>query len=229
MSISIFQVDTEEVAKESADDLVGRFRSGYQLNGNPKSLKAFRVTSEDKSLLSKLADELGHNDRGVSEWDTKSSEKYEIFTEAKTLDVVFDGPKSIKSSMVLWGSKGKVRECDGIKQTDDKHSDCACPSDLGARKAAARKGNGCQPSVQLYFRLRDYPELGKFSYYSGSWGLAKAIGTAEADLEEIGGPAHGTIHLKEVSFMGTDEETGLPMEVKYTLPEVKITGAEEVF
>ena len=230
MSISIFQVDTAEVAKEAADDLVGRFRSGYQLNGSPQSLKAFRITSEDRKLLAELGNEFGDNGRDISEWETKSSEKYEIFTEATSIDVIFDGPNAIKSSMVLWGQKGKARECDGIKQEDDKQSDCVCPSDLAARKAAARAGTGCQPSVQLYFKLQTLSELGKFSYYSGSWGLAKAIGAAEADLAEIDGPAFGTIKLEQVSFTGTDPNTGLPQPVNYTLPVVKITGpASDVF
>ena len=229
--INIFEVDpAEAAAKRESDDFIGSLRSGQALNGRPMSLPTWRFTTEDMVAADAIAAEFG----GVVEgWETKSREAHQVITEATELPIVLQG---IKTEMVLWGLKGKIRSCDGIAQTaDDKGNcaDCACPSALPDRKAASKAGTGCTPSLGLFFRV-DVPslvDLGLFRFYSGAWTFAKDLAPVEAAFNEFDGACKATIGKERVEFTASDGA-----EIKFTKPVLTlgeqlgaVTGNSEPF
>ena len=221
MAFRIFDVDSSETKSASSDDIVGRFRSGHQISGRPMALTEWRVTGADPVTLETVREIMG-GDEEPAKWDTKSDETYEVFTTSTTVEIILDGPKALKTGMVLWGRKGKIRECDGATQTDEGGSDCVCPSDMRERKEGAKNGTACEPSIQIYFRLALNPELGKFKFFTGSWTMAKEIWKAEERLAEIDGPAHATLTLELVEFTTKDGKN-----VQYTKPILDVHDAAE--
>jgi hypothetical protein len=217
VALRIFEVDPESAPKSKfADDIVGRFRSGAQINGRPLALTEWRMTTGDPEVADEIVRLLGGE---VSMWDTQSEETLEAYTNAPALDVIFDGPESVRTGMVLWGRNGMIRQCDGVTQQGDNPAPCVCPNTVKDRKDAAKAGHGCEPSVQLYFRLAAAPELGRFKFFSGSWSLAQDIGETEKALAKIGGPAKATLTLEKVEYT-----TRQGKEVSFTKPVVKVTG-----
>lgn len=218
MPINIFATDPDAAPRPPLEDVVARFRSGQQIDGRPVALTAWRVTTGDPDVADALADLLGGE---VEEWDTKSEEVLEVLTEAEEVPIILDGPGAIRSSMVLWGRNGKVRECDGVTQAPDPKgvaAPCVCPQKVSERKEAAQAGWGCEPSVQVYFRLADAPDLGRMKFFSGSWSLAGRIGDVEASLAAIDGPAKGTLGLTQITTKAGRT---------FTLPVVTILGPAE--
>ena len=215
----IFDVDREgATAAATNDDIVGRFRSGQQLNDRPLALSEWRITSGDPSALEDVRKLMGGEE--PSKWDTKTDESFELFTTSSSVNITLDGPTSLRSSMVLWGRSAKIRQCDGAEQEGGEP--CACPSDIQELKEQGKQGIACQPSIQVYFRLTDAPALGKFKFFSGSWTMAKEMSGAEEALEAIGGPAFATLRLELVEYT-----TKAGKNVKFTKPVITILGPAE--
>ena len=220
--VRVFDVDpaeAEKAKKFESSDLVGRFRSGAQVNGRPMALTEWRVTTGDPDIADSIAEAFGGT---PAEWETKTEENLEVYTETGSIPIVLDGPSAVKTGMVLWGRKGKVRECDGVTQKDG--SACVCPQTVKERKEAAQAGSGCDPSIMIFFRLADHPELGKFRFITGSWSMLKEISKAQDALDEIGGPAEAVLKLEHVEFESNGQKRA------FTKPVLLVTGpAEDVF
>ena len=213
--VRIFDADPSVQQKKFADDdLVGRFRSGAQEGGRPRALTEWRITTGDPDVAAQVHDLYGGD--APSTWDTKTEENLEVYTEQSSIDIILDGPNAVKVGMVLWGRKGKLRECDGITQKDG--SACVCPSTVKERKEAAAAGTGCDPSIMVFFRLADAPEMGKFRFITGSWSMLREIGDAQDKLDEIDGPALCTLTLKPVEF-----ESG-GVKRSFTKPVLTVKG-----
>lgn len=218
--LRIFETDPEAAPKpprpKFADDLVGRFRSGYQLNNRPATLEAWRVTTGDPDVAEAIGDLLGGD---AQEWAAKGEDNLEVFTEADSVEIILDGHNAIQSEMVLWGSNGPIRKCNGVEQLgDDAGEDCVCPAAFADRKTHAEKGKGCKPNISVHFRLADAPDLGVFKFVSGSWSLARDIGPAEDKLAEIDGPARAKLSLVVVEYEAQGKAR------KFTKPVVEILG-----
>lgn len=213
--IKIFDVDPDAQKREAADDIVGRFRSGAQVQNRPMALTEWRITTGDPGIADAVSRLFGGEPQG---WETTTDETIEVYTEAPEISVILDGPNAVKTSMVLWGRKGKIRECDGVTQKDG--TACVCPQTVKERKAAAEKGEGCDPSTMIFFRLADAPDLGRFRFISGSWSLLQEVGRAQDALEEIGGPAMAVLKLEQVQY-----ETSTGQKREFTKPVLKVTGA----
>lgn len=221
MGIRIFEVDPDAKPRKFANDLVGRFRSGAQVNDTPISLDAWRVTTDDSDVADAVAAILGAK-AGPQEWPTKGDDSIEVYTEAETIEVILDGTSAIQTAMALYGRNGLIHKCDGETVVAGQGEGQPCPmagKSVADRKDAAKAGYGCSPSIQVYFRLAADPELGKFRFSSGSWGLAGEIDEAESALAKIDGPALATITLELVEYT---TKTG--REVSYRKPVVKVTG-----
>ncbi len=214
MALKIFDVDPDAAPRKPLDDLVGRFRSGALVQGRPMALTEWRFTTGDPDVAKAVADLLGGE---PAEWDTPTEEVLEVYTSATEVDVILDGPSAVKSGMVLWGRNAMIRSCDGVTQKDG--SACACPQKITERKEASKAGTGCDPSIQVYFRLADLPDLGKLRFMSGSWSMAAEIGEAEEKLAKIDGPALGKLTLVPVNYT-----TKAGREVSYTKPVLTVTG-----
>lgn len=203
-----------------ADDQVGRFRSGHQINGRPLALSKWRVTTGDPEVAAEIVTMLGGEE--AAEWECKGEDKLEVFTEADSIDIVIANAKALRSEMVLWGRTNKaIRRCDGVVQGEPSEGKaCECPSALADRKDAAKEGTGCAPSITIWFRLAASPELGIFKFQTGSWSMVRDIGPEEDRLAEIDGPALCTLSLELVEYT-----TKAGRAVSYTKPVLTVLGA----
>lgn len=221
MGLRIFEVDPDAAPRQGfTDDVVGRFRSGAQVNNRPMALDEWRITTGDPEVADRVAALFGGSPQ---EWQTNGEDGIEVYTDRDEIEVILDGPDAIKTSMVLWGRNALIRSCDGVTQNDEKSSPCVCPTKVADRKDAAKAGHGCEPSIQVYFRLADDPDLGKFKFFSGSWSLAAEVGKAEDALAAIGGKARATLSLEKVEY--TNKTTG--KAVSFTKPVVTVIGPAE--
>ncbi|GAB1641785.1 hypothetical protein [Krasilnikovia sp. MM14-A1259] len=221
MGLRIFETDPEAAPKQRqrfADDLVGRFRSGYSINNRPAALTEWRVTSGDPDVAAAI-NELYGGDRPQT-WETKGEDNIEVFTKAAKVKVILDGPSAIRQEMVLWGRAGAIRRCDGVEQTGDdaKGRPCECPASFAERKEAGKRGTGCQPNITTFFRLADNPDLGRFKFTSGSWSLVKDIVATEAALASIDGPAEAWLRLEIVEYTSAGQLR------KFTKPVIDVIG-----
>jgi hypothetical protein len=229
MSLKIFGPDGAAPKKKSffTDDVVGRFRSGYQQKKGkkfvPAALSAWRVTTGDPDVASEVASLLGGGE--PKEWDASGEDNLEVFTDAEEVEVILDGPKALRQRMVLWGRNGKmIRSGDG-EVLDDGTPDPQAGQTLAERKAAAREGTGAEPQIEIYFRLADNPDLGLFKFQTGSWSMASDLGYdgIEEKIAEVGGPVRATLSLVEVSFEAKNGPRA-GQTVTYTKPVLKVLG-----
>lgn len=212
MAINIF-ANAEKPTAPSSTDIVGRFRAGRQLQGRPMSLTTWRITTGDPEVADTIAKMYGATE-GPQEWETKTDERLEVITETDSVNVIIARPTHVTSEMVLWGRKGKVRQCDGIMQTNGES--CVCPSDYGDKIKGAQEGTACEPSISYLFSLADAPDLGRFRFQTGSWTVARQVAEVEAALADIDGPALGTLTL--------EQRTRKDVGSTYTIALLKITG-----
>ncbi|MFG2213072.1 hypothetical protein ACGFND_38875, partial [Streptomyces sp. NPDC048638] len=167
----------------------GRFHQGRLAEGKrPQALDTWRVTTDDAQVATRLADlhggQLSPNDGG-------GESAYEVLTARETVRILVDGPDAVTARMVLWGSRGKIHECDGVvflSPDDVSGQPCGCPPLLEDRKALAKEGRGPQPSIKLTFRLMASPLLGEFQFLTGSWEAAKRLPQLAEQLDAAEGP-----------------------------------------
>lgn len=217
MGIRIFDVDPGARSKKFTDDIVGRFRSGAQVNNRPLSLDEWRVTTGDPEVADIVADLLGAK-TGVQTWTTEGEDNLEVYTTAESVDVILDGESAVTARMALWGKKGLIHACDGEVTTDGE----PCPmagKTVAERKEAAKAGYGCEPNINVYFRLLANPDLGKFRFSSGSWKFAEDVDGIVAALAKADGPVRATLKLDLVEY---DTKGG--RHVRYRKPLVTIHG-----
>jgi len=205
----------QSTPKFGQSDIVGRVRSGAQIQGRPVALQEWRFTTGDPEVAQAVADKYGGT---PEEWVTTTEETLEVMTTASSLPVVLT---AIQSEFVLWGrGNTPIRSCDGAAQKDDACSDCVCPSDVREHKEAARAGSACQPSVRATFRLTDLPDLGLWRFNSASWQLAGEVNAAEESLAAAGGEAEGVLRLELVEYT-----TKAGRNVSYTKPIIEVGAA----
>jgi hypothetical protein len=210
------------------DDVVGRLRSGYTLNGRPQALTAWRVTTGDPEVAEKIHDLLGGD--APQEWEAKGEDNLEVFTASPTVGIILEGVKALRQKMVLWNGQRKlVYSSDGqiIDYPEEKRGE---PDPDGAlsfqeRKAKARDGIGAEPQIEVYFRLVGEEDLGIFKFQTGSWSMASDLGynDTEGQLEEIDGPALAKLTLEEVSFVAKNGPRA-GQTVNYTKPVLSLHG-----
>ena len=207
-----------------ADDVVGRFRSGYQLNDRPAALTEWRVTTGDPEVASAISDLLGGD--APQEWPAKGEDNLEVFTASKEIDVIIDSPKSVRQRLVLWGRNGKpIYTTDG-ETKDDGTPDPDAHLSLQERKQRSRDGVGPTPDVEVYFRLKEQPDLGVFKFQTGSWSLVQdwIWVDLEAQLEAVQGAIECTLKLEQVSFTAKNGPRAGQL-VEYVKPTLVVRGA----
>lgn len=211
---SIF--DTKRAIR-SADDVVGRFRSGMSsASGRPMAISEWRVTVSDPEVASEIHRLYGGTP--PQSWNTQSDQNLEVMTEASSVKVILDSADAVRSGLVLWSRQNTaVRRCDGVTQSDG--SACVCPADLAQRKQAAKDGTGCDISISVDFRLLDAPDLGRWRFQSSSWSLASEIGKVQDEIDRHDGPVIAELSLLEVNY-----QTKTGQARNYTRPVVKIVG-----
>lgn len=233
MALSIFGTDPESQPKPRqsfASDVVGRFRAGHVVNKRPATLSEWRVTTGDPDVAAKIHDLLGGDE--PQQWDTEKEDNLEVFTASEEVDIVIEGPRSLRQRMVLWGRQGKpISVSDGEFLLDD-HGNVTTEPDPDAelsfaeRKQKGRDGLGAVPDIDLYFRLAEEPDLGIFQFKTGSWGLAYDLARDQVDaqLAEADGPTAATLKLEEVSFIAKNGPRK-GQTVSYIKSSINLKGA----
>lgn len=210
MSLKIFGGADGAPQKKStySDDLVGRFRSGMQVDDRPVALSAWRVTTGDPEVADAIHESLGGEAPG--EWDAKGEDNLEVLTDADEIEVILEGSKPLRQAMVFYGRKGVVYVSDGetIVYPDDRKGDPdpQAGQSFQERKAASQEGTGADPRVEIFFRLAEAPDLGVFKFQSGSWSLVSDLGynDTEQEIDDLiadGSTVKATLALEEVSFV----------------------------
>lgn len=221
----IFQPREQVKRQQATSDVVGRFRSGYQINDRPASLKEWRVTTGDPEVADVIVDLLGDaNGNGAQEWETKGEDNLETFTNSDSVDIILEGMKSIDARMVVW-AKGqkKLFVCHGQPFEPENGEPFECEDgDYTTKAEHDEQGHICQPLIKVRFRLAAAPDLGLFEFQTGAWSLASVIGTVLYDLQAVEGPARATLSLEPVEFVNGEGKT-----IKFTKPVIRINGPAE--
>lgn len=227
MALKIWGTDPEAQPKPRqrfADDVVGRFRSGHQLGGQPASLDEWRVTTGDPEVADKVYELLGGD--APQSWETKGEDNLEVFTAVPEVEIILADPKALRQRMVLWSRQGKlVIDSDGETYADGT-PDPDAELTFAERKKKGQDGLGPAPQIEVYFRLAAEPDLGIFKYQTSSWSLASDLvrNQTEEELAEIDGPTLATIGIEEVSFVAKNGPRK-GQTVTYNKPVLTIKGA----
>jgi hypothetical protein len=177
------------------------------------------VTTGEKEVAESIAQLMGGS---VNEWETSKDDFLEVLTGKDSVEVVISGVKAIKSTLVLWGQRGPIHECDGVTSllSDDFGQPCGCPSLLADRKALAKAGRGPAPNTKVEFRLAEDYDLGLGQFVSTSWELVKVLHEIANDLDEVGDEA-----LCELSLELVEYDHSTYGRVSYRKPVIKVIKA----
>jgi hypothetical protein len=237
MGLNIFGTnpDAQPSARKKGfqDDVVGRFRSGHQINKRPAALSEWRVTTGDPEVADKIHEILGGD--APQEWEASGEDNLEVFTASPEVEIVLEGENALRQKMVMWSRAGKlIYSSDGetILYPEDQKGDPDPDAELSfqERKAKARDGVGAEPQIEIYFRLAEDPDLGIFKFQTGSWSMASDLAyddtegnlrDAIADSED--GKARATLKIEEVSFVAKNGPRA-GQTVRYNKPVLKIKG-----
>lgn len=232
MALKIFGTDPENQPKPRtrfADDVVGRFRSGHQINNRPAALADWRVTTGDPEVADAVYDILGGD--APQEWDAKGEDNLEVFTASKKVEIILEGEKALRQAMILWGRNGKMISKSDGEFMEDGSPDPDAELTFAERKKKGQDGIGPVPQIEIYFRLAAQEDLGIFKFQTGSWSLAQdlAANDVEGDLRDYvadseTGKVRATLELEEVSFVAKNGPRA-GQTVNYTKPVLKIKGA----
>lgn len=216
MALDIFAPREQNTATR-ATDVVGRFRSGHQINKRPVSLKEWRVTTGDPTVAEAIQEHLGGDE--VATWETGGEDNLEVFTTAKEADIIIESADAVDARMVVWarGSKRIVVCHDEVYDTEGGPFECE-EGGYRTRREHDEQGHVCEPLIKVRFRLAADLDLGVFEFQTGAWSLASQVGVLLGDIQKYDGPVKATIGLEPAEF----EKDGKP--VKFTRPFIKVTG-----
>ncbi|WP_159619891.1 hypothetical protein [Arthrobacter zhaoguopingii] len=209
--------------------VVGRFRSGRQLDGRAVASKEWRITTGDPEVADKVYDLLGGDK--PQEWAAKGEDNLEVFTATSEVEIILDGPKSLRQKMVLWSRAGKLVQSGDGQVLDDGTPDPDAALSFQERKAKARDGIGAEPQIEVYFRIAGEEELGLFKFQTGSWSLASDLvyNKTEEEIEDYAadsesGKVKAILKLEPVEFTAKNGPRAGQL-VSYVKPSLIIRGA----
>jgi hypothetical protein len=233
----MLKINTETDETTPDTDVVGRFRAGYQVDGEPASLENFRVTTGDAKLAKAVAKALGVDKTktgeeadkdGVQEWDASGEDYLEVFTTTDEVNVILPNKGAYHSSLVrrtrdgdfMYATDGEVITAVGEDYEDEYevgNPDPQTGQDLTTRKAKAKKGLGSSPDIRIQFFVRDHEDWGLFEYRTGGWSLVH--NSPEGKLSRL--PADTPIKavLRLVTVVGK--------KYTYTKPELLVRGVAD--
>ncbi|QNE74015.1 hypothetical protein F0344_04820 [Streptomyces finlayi] len=233
---SIWAKDEENKPAERkvyTDDTVGRLHNGCtewdetKKKHLPVSLEKWRVSTGDKVVADAVAQLFGGTP--VENEESTSENFIDVFTDAKKVPVIIE-QEGIYWDMKQWINGKLVHHCDGFNflshPRDEKlvGAECGCPVLFADRKQAADDYQGPNPSIKVTFRFADDPELGLFSFQTGSWTLFKIIHESEGALEDVGETATGALELEYVEYTAKKGKMRGKL-VTYTKPVIHIGRA----
>lgn len=232
MALKIFGTDPENQPRPRqrfTDDVVARFRSGHVLNNRPVALTEWRVTTGDPEVATVLHDLLGGD--APQAYETEKEDNLEVFTASKKLDVLIDpSANPLRQRMVLFSRTGKlIVDSDG-ETLSDGTPDPDAELSFQERKQKGRDGTGPTPQIEVFFRLKDEPDLGIMKFQTGSWSMAEELAANDVEGQLADFAADGvtklaaTLELEEVSYT-VKKGPRAGSFVSYTKPVLTLKGA----
>jgi hypothetical protein len=144
----------------------GRIRAGDRaLNGAPRKLDKWRLTSKDRQTLAGAAKLWGGE---VREWEEHAGE-FELYTDTDSLPIMLLPGQAPTTWYEMWSRGGCQRRCDGQHELI---SDSAC---------LCGEERECKPHTRLSVLLPDLPGIGSWLLSSTGWNAAAELAGA-ADL-----------------------------------------------
>ena len=159
----------------------GCFHYTTLIRNHLQTLTTWRISSDAPSVLGRVVELLGVH-AGISGALPDGG----VITDATTVDVILSDPSAIDLRWYL-----------SDEHVCDERGECQCPPALSDRRRAARAGRGCEPRVQIRFRLHRGADLGIFALLSGSWSLVKDATAARRTLRKSNGPVVVRLALEE--------------------------------
>lgn len=216
-----------------SDDTVGKLHSGYSEFDEktkkilPVALEKWRFSTGDKVVADAVAQLFGGT---PAEDEESTAENFiDVFTDAAKVPIIVE-QGGIYWDMKQWVNGKLIHHCDGFNYlshpSDDTRigTECGCPVLFADRKQAAKDYQGPNPALKVTFRLADDPELGLFSFQTGSWTLFKIIHESEGALEDVAATATGSLELEYVEF--TPKKGPMRNKlVSYTKPVIHVGRA----
>lgn len=209
-------------------DVVGRLRSGYQIDGEPASLSAFRITTGDPKLAKELAKEFGIDKTkadGPQEWEATGEDYIEVFTNASSVNIILENASAYKAGLTrrtrdgdfMYATDGEVITAVGEDYEDEfevGNPDPQIEQDIDTRKAKAKKGLGSSPDIRVNFTIEGHADWGVFQFRSGGWSLVH--NSPEEKLHRLPeGPIKATLKLTTVEGK----------KFTWTKPELLVRGS----
>lgn len=189
--------------------VVGRFRSGHQIDGQPSSLDEWRVTTGDPDVAAAIYAELGGD--APAEWEAKGEDNLEVFNASKSVDILLESESAIRQRLVLWGRNSSPNTTVGELEYT---------------------GTGLTPDVEIYFRLASQPDLGIFKFQTSSWSLVADLNLAEAEARLVAllavsdsAKAGAKLEIVKDSFVAMRGSRKGSL-VEYNKPALTLTGDE---
>jgi hypothetical protein len=239
LALNIFRDEADQPRQKNsfADDVVGTFRAGHvDENGNPASLDTWRVTTGDPEVADAIADLLKGD--APAEWDTKSEETLEVYTEASSVYIVLEDAKAVRQRFVQRNRNGEfVYTSDGATK-DDGEPDPHAKLSLNERFKLAADGLGPALETTIWFRLDDSMgdvtlggqparpgDIGKFKFQSTGKTIGKAVldNNIEDEIRDADGPVRAKLWIEKIRFTAkTGPRAGKLVE--YNSAALKIIG-----
>lgn len=164
--------------------IAGRFRATAMARNRPRTLGSWRVTTTSLLTAARVARLLGGHAR-----QDPTTGRAEVLTTAATVGILLTRPEDLD---VGWQRSARGT-CDGLAQDDGQP--CACPASLAARRAAAKRGHGCRPRVEVRFLLGDDPAAGVFAFASEDWSFVELAGKLRGVLDGSTVPVRARLGL----------------------------------
>lgn len=227
---NLFNADQADTGKSKYEPPVAKLTAGMQTaSGAPKNLSTWRITSEDHNILSAVSELFGGE---VRSFKTPRASGEHVITNAHDIEAIVDGPDDVEVAAILWENSRPAHKCDfrvflNGTGTGTPGEPCGCGDyTLRELKRRAKDGEGPSPSMRIDFRLAQDPELGKFRFQNGSWGLAKNIDAFRDAVVAAGEPVVALISKAYRSF--EDQDTGELVEYREIVPTVTGTLNDEI-
>lgn len=156
---------------------LGRIRLGSKVETSsgkqrPSKLETFRLTSASLDLVAAVAEIYGGDPRP---WDGGDGQQFEVFTDAKELDIALAPMQVLDQWNEMWSGGGCQRRCDGRTEVL-KMRPCLCPADPEERQALASDGKACKPTTRLWVILPLIPGIGTWRLETHGYYAAAELG-----------------------------------------------------
>lgn len=186
MPILDLQKRARELGRIRIGQVVPTTRRDGTTGTRPEKLDRFRLTSNSKPLLDKVADLYGGT---VAEWQPQGggAKAWEVITNTARIPIMVP-PQPITQWYEFWTAGGCKHRCDG--QTNVLTDDPCDPEDPQHQEAIKR------PTTRLNVVLRDVEGIGVWRLESHGFNAAMELPDAAAFLAAAGGYVNGWVALE---------------------------------